>query len=51
MGRYRHPLLNKEAGVYGYDQLVVLRSTRMPAVLLEAGLDHQPGRRTQDGLA
>ena len=37
MGRYRHPLLNKEAGVYGYDQLVVLRSTRMPAVLLEAG--------------
>ena len=37
MGRYRHPLLNKETGVYGYDQLVVLRSTRMPAVLLEAG--------------
>jgi N-acetylmuramoyl-L-alanine amidase len=37
MGRYRHPLLDKETGVYGYDQLVVLRSTRMPAVLLEAG--------------
>ena len=37
MGRYQHPLLNKETGVYGYDQLVVLRSTRMPAVLLEAG--------------
>ena len=37
MGRYRHPLLNKETGVYSYDQLVVLRSTRMPAVLLEAG--------------
>jgi N-acetylmuramoyl-L-alanine amidase len=37
MGRYRHPLLNKETGVYGYDQLVVLKSTRMPAVLLEAG--------------
>jgi len=37
MGRYQHPLLNKEAGVYSYDQLVVLKSTRMPAVLLEAG--------------
>jgi len=37
MGRYRHPLLKKETGVYSYDELVVLRSTRMPAVLLEAG--------------
>ncbi len=37
MGRYQHPLLDKENGVYSYDQLVVLRSTRMPAVLLEAG--------------
>jgi N-acetylmuramoyl-L-alanine amidase len=37
MGRYQHPLLNKETGVYSYDQLVVLRSTRMPAALLEAG--------------
>jgi N-acetylmuramoyl-L-alanine amidase len=37
MGRYQHPLLNKETGVYSYDQLVVLRLTRMPAVLLEAG--------------
>jgi N-acetylmuramoyl-L-alanine amidase len=37
MGRYRHPLLNKETGVYSYDELVVLRWTRMPAVLLEAG--------------
>jgi N-acetylmuramoyl-L-alanine amidase len=37
MGRYQHPLLNKEAGVYSYDQLVVLKTTRMPAVLLEAG--------------
>jgi N-acetylmuramoyl-L-alanine amidase len=37
MGRYQHPLLNKETGVYSYDQLKVLRSTRMPAVLLEAG--------------
>ena len=37
MGRYQHPLLNKETGVYSYNQLVVLRKTRMPAVLLEAG--------------
>ena len=37
MGRYRHPILNKETGVYSYDDLVVLRSTRMPAVLMEAG--------------
>lgn len=37
MGRYRHPLLNRETGVYSYDELVVLRKTRMPAVLLEAG--------------
>ena len=37
MGRYQHELLDKETGVYRYDQLVVLRKTRMPAVLLEAG--------------
>src|SRR6266851_4393662 len=37
MGRYQHPLLNKETGVYSYDQLVVLRKTRMAAILLEAG--------------
>jgi N-acetylmuramoyl-L-alanine amidase len=37
MGRYRHPLLDSETGVYGYDKLIVLKSTRMPAVLLEAG--------------
>ena len=37
MGRYQHPLLNKETGVYSYDKLIVLKSTRMPAVLLEAG--------------
>ena len=37
MGKNRHELLDKETGVYRYDQLVVLRMTRMPAVLLEAG--------------
>jgi N-acetylmuramoyl-L-alanine amidase len=37
MGRYRRELVDADAGVYRYDQLVVLRNTRMPAVLLEAG--------------
>ncbi len=37
MGHYQHPLLDKENGVYAYDELVVLRKTQMPAVLLEAG--------------
>jgi len=37
MGRYRHQLLDAATGVYRYDQLIVLRETRMPAVLLEAG--------------
>ena len=37
MGRYQHPLLNEETGVYSYDKLIVLKSTGMPAVLLEAG--------------
>lgn len=37
MGRHRRQLLDADAGVYRYDQLVVLRETRMPAVLLEAG--------------
>ena len=37
MKRYRHELLDAEAGIYRYDHLVVLRQTRMPAVLLEAG--------------
>lgn len=37
MGRYRHPLLDKDVGVYRYDQLIVLARTTSPAVLLEAG--------------
>jgi len=37
MGHRRRVLVDAEAGVYRYDQLVVLKSTRMPAVLLEAG--------------
>ena len=37
MGRYQRQLLDKDTGVYRYDELVVLRKTRMPAVLLEAG--------------
>ena len=37
MGRHRHELVDAEAGVYWFDQLVVLRWARMSAVLLEAG--------------
>jgi hypothetical protein len=37
MGRFRHELIDAEAGVYRYDHLIVLHSTVMPAVLLEAG--------------
>lgn len=37
MGHYQFPLLDKETGVYAHDELVVLRKTKMPAVLLEAG--------------
>lgn len=37
MGKRRRQLVDAEAGVYRYDQLIVLRHARMPAVLLEAG--------------
>jgi N-acetylmuramoyl-L-alanine amidase len=37
MGKYRHDLLDKDVGIYRYDHLVVLMTTHMPAVLLEAG--------------
>jgi N-acetylmuramoyl-L-alanine amidase len=37
MGRYRRKLVDPDVGVYRYDQLIVLRGTQMPAVLLEAG--------------
>ena len=37
MGRYRHELIDEEAGVYRYDHLIVLHTAHMPAVLLEAG--------------
>jgi len=37
MGRRRRQLIDAEAGVYRYDQLVVLKYPQMPAVLLEAG--------------
>ena len=37
MGHRRRILADAEAGVYRYDQLIVLRQTTMPAVLLEAG--------------
>jgi N-acetylmuramoyl-L-alanine amidase len=37
MGSRRRELVDASAGVYRYDELVVLKETRMPAVLLEAG--------------
>jgi N-acetylmuramoyl-L-alanine amidase len=37
MGHRQRVLVDAEAGVYRYDQLIVLRKTQMPAVLLEAG--------------
>jgi N-acetylmuramoyl-L-alanine amidase len=37
MGHRRRVLVDADAGVYRYDQLIVLRETKMPAVLLEAG--------------
>jgi N-acetylmuramoyl-L-alanine amidase len=37
MGHRRRELVDREAGVYRYDQLVVLQYPHMPAVLLEAG--------------
>jgi N-acetylmuramoyl-L-alanine amidase len=37
MGSRRRLLVDPDAGVYRYDQLIVLRQTHMPAVLLEAG--------------
>jgi N-acetylmuramoyl-L-alanine amidase len=37
MGHRRRELLDPLAGVYRYDELIVLRMTRMPALLLEAG--------------
>jgi N-acetylmuramoyl-L-alanine amidase len=37
MGKRRRQLVDAEAGVYRYDQLVVPRETRIPAVLLEVG--------------
>jgi N-acetylmuramoyl-L-alanine amidase len=37
MGSRRRVLVDAETGVYRYDQLIVLKATKMPAVLLEAG--------------
>lgn len=37
MGKYRRELLDIDAGVYRYDELIVLRMTQMPAVLVESG--------------
>ena len=57
MGRYRHELIDAEAGVYRYDHLIVLHTAHMPAVLLEAGsiinrqdeLERDPGTPVDGG--
>jgi N-acetylmuramoyl-L-alanine amidase len=38
MGENQHELVDPDAGVYRYDQLIVLKGTQMPAVLFEAGV-------------
>jgi N-acetylmuramoyl-L-alanine amidase len=38
MGGRRRELIDKDAGVYRYDKLIVLRETTMPALLFEAGV-------------
>jgi N-acetylmuramoyl-L-alanine amidase len=37
MGRRQRELVDRDAGVYRYDELIVLKGTQMPAVLFEAG--------------
>jgi N-acetylmuramoyl-L-alanine amidase len=37
MGARQRRLVDQETGVYRYDQLLILRTARMPSVLLEAG--------------
>jgi N-acetylmuramoyl-L-alanine amidase len=37
MGNRRRELVDAQAGVYRFDQLVVLKNTKMPAALLESG--------------
>jgi N-acetylmuramoyl-L-alanine amidase len=37
MGRFPRKLIDPDAGVYRFDELIVLKGTQMPAVLFEAG--------------
>jgi N-acetylmuramoyl-L-alanine amidase len=37
MGRFQRKLIDPDAGVYRFDELIVLKGTQMPAVLFEAG--------------
>jgi N-acetylmuramoyl-L-alanine amidase len=37
MGNNQHELLDADLGIYRYNPLIVLKDTKMPAVLLEAG--------------
>jgi len=51
MGRYRRDLVDNKAGVYRYDNLIVLEKTAMPAVLLEAGSISNRDEELQMGSA
>jgi hypothetical protein len=42
MGRYRHPLLNKETGVYSYDEADRLEEDQDAGRAAGGGFDHQP---------
>lgn len=44
------PLLDRDIGLYRYDQLAVLRTATMPAVLLEAGIIVNRAEETQSRL-
>src|SRR5262249_3930084 len=49
MGHRQRLLVDAQTGVYRYDELIVLRDTDMPAVLL-GGFDHQPRGGAADGI-
>jgi N-acetylmuramoyl-L-alanine amidase len=51
MGSRQRQLVDPVAGVYRYDQLIVLKDTRMPAALLEAGSIINRGEELRMGSA
>jgi len=51
MGRYQHPLLNKQTGVYSYDQLVGAEIDPDGRRSAGGGLDHHRDEELKIGLA